>query len=323
MTENSHVRSILSAIKEIEENTYKKNGHYHLHHAQVLFDNLMMATSKVICVPYYNDMEPALMGKVDKAYQLFRWFIGKIKPKTGVFEIESLETLKHKADQLINIVNSLETEFDSPDVPFSMGLMKVKAKEVAKAFEAFENNTQDGRTGKARNSNEFKPKKMENLGRSYLLVLEPRDFDIKSGHVYYDEFGFVIGTQSQFFRDQMEKLCLECHKIRQRGMGSKIITSMRKRMKAYRQKGIKVERDLFELVALYFDLTYYTAISHDKEAHLRKFTTILGAKPMYFVYVGSENYTVMEFIEMIQQRDSKEGGPCDKASFINIMQLVN
>jgi len=226
----------------------------------------------------------------------------------------------YKTDQLIDIITSLKPEFNSPDIPSSMGLVKVNSKEV---FQQFANNSLDGTTRKASNSTEYHPKKMENLGRSYLLVLQPRDFDIKKAQVYYEEFGFVIGTQSQWFRDQMEKLCLECHKIRQRGMGSKIITSMRKRMKAYTRKGIKVEHDLFELIALYFDLAYYTAISHNKDAHLRKFTTILGANPMYFVYVGSENYNVMEFTDMIQERDSKETGPCDKACFLDIRQLVN
>ena len=50
---------------------------------------------------------------------------------------------------------------------------------------------------------------MENLGNTFLMVIDPYDFDMKQQKVFYSDFGFVITSQSKFFRDSMIKLCKE------------------------------------------------------------------------------------------------------------------
>ena len=116
---------------------------------------------------------------------------------------------------------------------------------------------------------------MENLGKSFLLVIDPPNFDMKKNQVFYQDFSFLICSESEFFRDSLEKLCEECHRIRQRGLSPKIVTSIRKRMKNYVQKSFKSERDLLELVAMYFDLAYYTGTSRVKDTNLCKFISII------------------------------------------------
>ena len=127
------------------------------------------------------------------------------------------------------------------------------------------------------------------------MVVDPEDFDMKKQQVFYSEFGFIICSQSEFFRSKMEELCLNCHKLRQRGMSSKFSTDIRKRMKKYVANTLKTERDRLELVALYFDLTYFTATSHQKDTHLRKFISLWGTTPQYFLYCGSKYVSSIEY----------------------------
>ncbi len=150
---------------------------------------------------------------------------------------------------------------------------------------------------------------MENLGKTFLMVIEPYDFDMKQQKVFHSDFGFVIVTASEFFRDSMIKLCKECHSVRKRNFGPKILTSTRKRMRDFVNKSIKTERDLLELVAMLFDIAYYTAVSHDKNAHLRKFIAIEGATPTYFGFVGSKDYNSFDIISKIQEKigSTKDG----------------
>ena len=55
---------------------------------------------------------------------------------------------------------------------------------------------------------------METLGKSFLMVIEPSDFDLNQQKVFYSDFGFVIASESEFFRDSMVKLCQKCHEVR-------------------------------------------------------------------------------------------------------------
>ncbi|MHA2185279.1 MAG: hypothetical protein ACXAAI_09780 [Promethearchaeota archaeon] len=115
---------------------------------------------------------------------------------------------------------------------------------------------------------------MENLGKSFLIVIDPKDFDLNKEKVFSNDFSFVFSSESEFFRDSLYKLCQECYKVRRKGFGPKLITNIRKRMKAILRKNLNDERVLLELVALFFDIAYYTAVTHEKVSHFRKFSAI-------------------------------------------------
>ena len=164
---------------------------------------------------------------------------------------------------------------------------------------------------------------MENLGKTFLIVIDPSDFDMKQQKVFHSDFGFVIVTPSEFFRDSMIRLCKECHSVRKRNFGPKIITSARKRMREFVNRSIKIEYEFLELVALLFDIAYYTAVSHDKVAHLRKFIAIEGITPKFFGYIGSKDYGSSVIINKIQNKienakDEKGAGSC-----FEIYQITN
>ena len=164
---------------------------------------------------------------------------------------------------------------------------------------------------------------MENLGKTYLMVIDPHDFNMKQQKVFHSDFGFVIVTPSEFFRDSMTKLCIECHGVRKRNFSPKIITSARKRMKGFVNKSIKTEHEFLELVAMLFDIAYYTAVSHDKVAHLRKFIVIEGATPKYLGFVGSKNYNSFDIISKIQEKIESTKDENATGSCFEIYQVKN
>lgn len=155
------------------------------------------------------------------------------------------------------------------------------------------------------------------------MVIDPYDFDIKQKKEFHSDFGFVLVTQSEFFRDSMIRFCKECHSVRKRNFGPKIIISARKRMKEFFNKAIKTEGDFLELVAMLFDIVYYTAVSHDKDARLRKFLAIEGASPKYFGFVGSKDYSSFDIISKIQEKMEGTKDESGVGSCFEIYQVKN
>jgi len=94
-------------------------------------------------------------------------------------------------------------------------------------------------------------------------------------------------------------------------------------MKEFVNKSIKTERDFLELVAMLFDIAYCTAVSHDKDAHLRKFTVIEGATPKYFGYVGSKDYNSFDITGKIQEKMEGTKDENGTGSCFEIYQVKN
>ena len=72
-----------------------------------------------------------------------------------------------------------------------------------------------------------------------------------------------------------------------------------------------------------FDIAYYTAVSHNKNAHLRKFIGIEGASPTYFGFVGSKDYTSFDLIDKIQEKIERTKYQSVTESCFEIYQLKN
>lgn len=164
---------------------------------------------------------------------------------------------------------------------------------------------------------------MVNIGESFIVVIEPRNFDMKRGQVFFKEFSFVFCSESQFLRDSVVKLINQCHQIRQKGLSAKLLTGVRKTMKKNLQASCRTERDFLELVAMFFDLAYYNATTHDKDTHLRSFISIIDGAPRFFCYVGSKDYNSLQIIEKIQEKSENYKKKAGMGSFIKLTQVVN
>ena len=164
---------------------------------------------------------------------------------------------------------------------------------------------------------------MEYLGNTGLLVIEPLEFDLKLQKVFYLNFGFVLTSESEYFRNSAAEFCLEYHKVRQWSFGPKVLTRIRKSMKEYLTKPVKTEREVLELLAMFFDIAYFTTTSRKNQVYFRKFVIIEGCEPKYYLYFGSIDFTTLEVLERIQkmaERSKMGDGPMSCFEFI---QLIN
>ncbi len=164
---------------------------------------------------------------------------------------------------------------------------------------------------------------MEQIGKSFIIVVDPPSFNIKQNKVTYDDFGFVISSQSQFLRDKMVQLCKKCHKIRMNHFSPKILTEIRRNINELRRKKIKTDVETLQLVATFFDIAYYTAVSHDKNAHFKSFSTIVGTVIHYFLYVGSKVYNSITILEKIQQKIEISKGEGNPGSYFELISIKN
>lgn len=164
---------------------------------------------------------------------------------------------------------------------------------------------------------------MEHLGKSFIIVIDPPLFNIMHNKVVFDDFGFVISSQSQFFRDMMVKLCKKYHNIRMNHFSPKILTEIRQNINELRRKKIKTDVDTLKLVATFFDIAYYTAVSHDKDAHLRSFSTIVGTASHYFFYAGSKAYNSMVILEKIQKKIEISKNEENPGSYFELISIKN
>ena len=155
------------------------------------------------------------------------------------------------------------------------------------------------------------------------MVIEPEDFDLRAQKVFFPEFGFVLSSESEFFRDMGEKVCLKLHKIRQNHFGPKILTSDKKLMKILAMKSIRAEREFLELMSILFDIAYYAAISRGRGAHLRKFITYDGLKIKYFLYFGSMDLTTSEVVEKVTEKITNSKPEDNLKSCFEVIQLIN
>ncbi len=164
---------------------------------------------------------------------------------------------------------------------------------------------------------------MEKLGKSFIIVIEASNFSLERCKVTYNNFGFVISSQSQFFRDLMYKLCKKCNSIRANHFGPHILTDIRRNMKLLGRKGIKTDVETLKLVSTCFDVAYYTSVSHDKDAHLRSFSTLVGTTVHYFLYVGTKAYNSLEIIEEIRKKVEMCKNEVNSGSYFEIISIKN
>ncbi len=164
---------------------------------------------------------------------------------------------------------------------------------------------------------------MEKLGKSFIIVIEPSNFSLEGGKASYNNFGFVISSQSQFFNDLMYKLCKKCNSIRARHFGPHILTDIRRNMKMLGKKGIKTDVETLKLVSTCFDLAYYTGVSHDLNTHLRSFSTLVGATFYYFLYVGTMAYNSLEILGEIRKKVEISKNEVNSGAYFEIISIKN
>jgi hypothetical protein len=135
---------------------------------------------------------------------------------------------------------------------------------------------------------------MERLGKTFLLVIEPLDFSLKENAFNRNEFGFMVGTESSWYLNNIFKFCRDYYRFRSDYLKSNALDSLKKEIKESLgqiiKKDIKNDEDFLRLMGIFIDLSFFTAYSHDKTTYLTVFTMDVESQLLYCCYVGSNEY---------------------------------
>ena len=166
---------------------------------------------------------------------------------------------------------------------------------------------------------------MEKIGKSFILVIEPLEYNVYDRKFNHETFGLVFGSQSTWLRDQHYNLVTKYLEFWQHHFTPKVIKEIRDNISNFITTKVRWEEIAMRFFCALGLLAYYTAVSHDKTLAMRKFTAIEDINnPLYYVYIGVNDYIVMEILEKIEQKvaHSKEGlewkGSCFKLTQVTV-----
>ena len=169
---------------------------------------------------------------------------------------------------------------------------------------------------------------MERLGKTFLLVIEPLDFSMKENSFNCKEFGFIVGTESSWYLNNLFRFCRDFLKVRSDYLKPKMLDSFKEEIKERQEqmleKDIKNDEDFLRLIGIFVDLSYYITHSHYKTTYLTVFTMDIESQLLYCCYVGSNKYENPEelskqFFKKIKRPSSdKHDGSC-----FEIYQFLN
>ena len=169
---------------------------------------------------------------------------------------------------------------------------------------------------------------MERLGKTFLLVIEPLDFNMKENSFNCKEFGFIVGTESSWYLNNLFKFCRDFLKVRSDYLKPSMLDSFKEEIKERQEqmlkKDIKNDEDFLRLLGTFVDLSCYTTHSHYKTTYLTVFTMDIESQLLYCCYVGSNKYENPEelskqFFKKIKRPSSdKSDGSC-----FEIYQFLN
>ncbi len=163
---------------------------------------------------------------------------------------------------------------------------------------------------------------MERLGKSFILVLEPLEFNVYEKKMNFNTLGFVFGTQSTWLRDQIYNLVTKYLEFWQRHFTPRAIKEIRDNINNFIASKVKREEVLFRFYCALGLLAYYTARSRDKDLAMRKFTIIEEMNPMYHIYIGVNDYNISEIRDKIGEKIAhSESGLEWKGSCFELIQV--
>ncbi|MBA7598353.1 hypothetical protein ES703_05367 [subsurface metagenome] len=169
---------------------------------------------------------------------------------------------------------------------------------------------------------------MERLGKTFLLVIEPLDFSMKENPFNCSEFGFMVGTESSWYLNNIFQFCRDYLKVRSDYLKSNALGSLKEEIKENLEqilkKDIKKRWDLLRLLGTFVDLSCYTTHSHYKTTYLTVFTMDIESQLLYCCYVGSNKYENPE--ELSKQFFKKIKSPSiekNDGSCFEIYQFLN
>ena len=143
---------------------------------------------------------------------------------------------------------------------------------------------------------------MEKIGKSFIMVIEPLEYSVYDTKFNLDTFGLVFGSQSTWLRNQHYDLATTYLEFWQHHFTPKAIREIRDNISNFITAKVRREEIAMRFFCALGLLAYYTAVSYDKTLAMRKFTAIEDNNPMYYVYLGVNDYSIAEILEKMEQK---------------------
>lgn len=143
---------------------------------------------------------------------------------------------------------------------------------------------------------------MVKIGKSFIMVIEPLEYSVYDKKLNYETMGLVFGTQSTWLRDKCYDLVTTYLEFWHQHFTPKVIKEIRDNISNFISTRVRREEVAMRFYCALGLLAYYTARTRDKSLAMRKFTTMEDFNPMYYVYIGVNDYNIAEILEKIEQK---------------------
>jgi len=121
----------------------------------------------------------------------------------------------------------------------------------------------------------------------------------------------------------MVQLCNWRHKIRMNSFSPKILDEINGNLNELRPKKFKNDVDTLKLVATFFDIAYYNAVSLNKSAYLKRFYSMAHNMFQFFLYIGTKAYKISTILEKVKKKIEICRKEALLGSYFEIMSLKN
>jgi len=143
---------------------------------------------------------------------------------------------------------------------------------------------------------------MEQIGKSFIMVIEPLEYSIHKQKFNFETLGLVFGTQSMWFRDKTQDLVTLYLKYWQQHFSPKVMKEIQDNISNFINARVKGEEIIMRFYCALGLLAYYNAVSHDKSLVMRKFSVFDAITPAYYAYIGVNEYSVEEILIKMEQK---------------------
>lgn len=165
----------------------------------------------------------------------------------------------------------------------------------------------------------------EGIALSILAVIEPIDYNMADGNVFYNDFGIVFWSTSEMLRDKVE----QGSKSFFNEITTKILIHVELDDIINRLKELSIEERsdyeyIFEIIQSFLNIMIFTT-QGGRKIHLQSFSIVNEKVEFYWLYIGTQ---VFEKDEIIRKHNEKrdhwieKGGSNLKNSYIIIASEI-
>jgi hypothetical protein len=163
------------------------------------------------------------------------------------------------------------------------------------------------------------------IGRSFIMIIEPEGFNVYRDVFHHKELEFVVGSQSKWFRDSIFTMVKQVVGVWQQQYNPTILKMIQECIHKFTLSKVKREEIILRFIGGLATLSYYIGITQNKKICLEAFMVMDDKflKPMYYCYVSTRDFNRTEVIAKIMAKitQSKQNVGLCEGSFFELTQV--